>query len=278
MSASEMLCFSRHLGVMIGYAILLTTLIKEHHQLYLQLFNTNLKPKHHHLLHYPYVMKKVGPVSHLWSMRFESKHRESKLTAHSITSRKNICCTLSIKHQLKLAYCLLSKSIIDFNVVSFVSWVEVKGTRYSTKHNMTIIVDVEDMPKFMTIKYIFFMPQSEIPFLIGQVLNTQQFNENLQAYEVKTSTNLICISFNSLLVEHSPCTLNTLSNRYISLSSVGNPFLAMSLTPLSLLFLQLQLTQNVCPLTHFLVLEKAKSRMERDLVNMGGVEALEFNF
>ncbi|KAE9521986.1 hypothetical protein AGLY_017619 [Aphis glycines] len=41
---------------------------------------------------------------------------------------------------------------------------------------------------------------------------------------------------------------------------------------------ELQLTQNVCPLTHFLVLEKAKSRMERDLVNMGGVEALEFNF
>jgi len=52
----------------------------------------------------------------------------------------------------------------------------------------------------------------------------------------------------------------------------------MFLTPLSLLFLQLQLTQNVCPLTHFLVLEKAKSRMERDLVNMGGVEALEFDF
>jgi len=279
MSASEMLCFSRHLGVMIGdlvpvdseiwqlyillrkiieivtlksiqpgYAILLTTLITEHHQLYLKLFNTNLKPKHHHLLHYPYIMRKVGPISHLWSMRFESKHRESKLTAHSITSRKNICYTLSIKHQLKLAYRLLSKSsilslsldigkkidlsetiietiqleisdpVINFNVVSFVSWVEVKGTRYSTKHNMAIIVDVEDMPKFITIKYIFFKPQSEIPFLIGQLLNTQNFNEHLQAYEVKTNNSLICISFNSLLVEHTPCTLNTLSNgcTYIS--------------------------------------------------------------
>jgi len=96
--------------------------------------------------------------------------------------------------------------------VSFVSWVEVKGTRYSTKHNMTIIVDVEDMPTFITIKYIFFKPQSEIPYLIGQLLNTQHFNEHLQAYEVKTITSLICISFNSLLVEHSPCTLNASSN------------------------------------------------------------------
>jgi len=112
----------------------------------------------------------------------------------------------------------ITDPVINFNVVSFVSWVEVKGTRYSTKHNITIIVDVEDMPKFITIKYIFFKPQSEIPYLIGQLLNTQHFNEHLQAYDIKANTSLICISFNSLLVEHSPCTLNTLSNgcTYIS--------------------------------------------------------------
>lgn len=141
MSASEVLCFSRHLGVLIGdlvpinsefwqlyillrqiiqivmlksiqpeHNLLLKTLITEHHELYLKLFITNLKPKYHHLLHYPSIMSKVGPVSHLWSMRYESKHRESKLTAHSITSRKNICYTLSIKLQLRLAHRLLSKS------------------------------------------------------------------------------------------------------------------------------------------------------------------------
>lgn len=116
MSASEILCFGRHLDVMISdlvpidseiwqiyillrkvieivilkYAILLTTLITEHHQLYSKLFNTNLKPKHQHLLYYPYITKKVGAVSHLWSMRFESKHRESKLTAHAISIEKSL--------------------------------------------------------------------------------------------------------------------------------------------------------------------------------------------
>lgn len=89
---------------------MLKTLITEHIELYLKLFQTNLKPKFHLLLHYPYIISKVGPISHLWSMRYESKHRESKLTAHSITSRKNICYSLSIKHQLTLAYRLLFKS------------------------------------------------------------------------------------------------------------------------------------------------------------------------
>jgi len=36
------------------------------------------------------------------------------------------------------------------------------------------------------------------------------------------------------------------------------------------LFLQLQLTQNVFPLMRFLILEKAKSHVERDLANTGG--------
>lgn len=63
-----------------GHILLLKTLIIEHHELYLELFKTNLKPKFHHLLHYPYIMSKFGPVSHLWLMQYESKHRESKLT------------------------------------------------------------------------------------------------------------------------------------------------------------------------------------------------------
>lgn len=134
-------------------------------------------------------MSKVEPISHLWSMRYESKHRESKLTAHSITSRKFICYSLSVKHQLRLAYCLLTKSntlsfslessniekiiemsrngiekiqnkifnrTLNLNSVSFVSWVQFKGTRFTTKQRMIIIIDDKDMPIFVIIKYIFF--------------------------------------------------------------------------------------------------------------------------
>jgi len=41
-------------------------------------------------------------------MRFESKHKELKETAESITSRKNACYTLALKHQLNVAYRILS--------------------------------------------------------------------------------------------------------------------------------------------------------------------------
>ncbi|XP_022162857.1 uncharacterized protein LOC111028505, partial [Myzus persicae] len=229
---------SRHLGVMIGdlvprdseywqlyillrkiieivtlksiqpsYALILTTLISEHHQLYLKLFNTNLKPKHHHLLHYPDIMKKVGPLSHLWSMRYESKHRESKLTAHSITSRKNICLTLALKHQLKFAYRLLSKSSIlssSINIGKEISLSEV------VIENIQLDISGPTID-FNSVRFVSWV-ENDIPFLIGQCFKTLQFDEHFQAYEVKSCNDLMCISFNDLLVEHSPCVLNTISN------------------------------------------------------------------
>jgi len=121
MLASEMLCFTRYLGLIIGDlipedsdlwelykilkkildislcksvrlsdSVLLKTLISEHHQLYLRLFSSNLKPKHYHIVHYPFIIQKSGPLALFWSMRFEAKHKELKDTAHAITSRKNI--------------------------------------------------------------------------------------------------------------------------------------------------------------------------------------------
>lgn len=71
-------------------------------------------------MHYADIMNKIGPLCHIiWSMRFESKHRESKMTAVSITSRKNICYTLALKHQLKLVYKIISQNIfyLKFSMV-----------------------------------------------------------------------------------------------------------------------------------------------------------------
>jgi len=244
MSATEMLCFTGHLGLIIGdlvpknsdlwtiyiiveiekqiidiitakniskeCPILLNTLITEHHELYLQLFKTNLKPKHHHFVHYPDIMKKIEPLCHIWSMRFESKHRESKMTATSITSRKYICYTLTLKHQLKLAYRIILQNILsseihygnvinisndtindikndlienpnidDFTSAKFVSWVEVKNIKYSLK-NMTLILDISDMPLFVLIKFICFLPDNYYPYLIYNKFTTVKYDEHVQ--------------------------------------------------------------------------------------------------
>jgi len=45
---------------------------------------------------------------------------------------------------------------LNLNSVSFVSWVQFKGTRFTTKQRMIIIIDDKDMPIFVIIKYIFF--------------------------------------------------------------------------------------------------------------------------
>jgi len=113
-SALEMWCFVRCFGLMIGDLVpteseflklyillkkihdlstsrsiglecqhLLKMLISEHHSLYLKLTKINLKPKCHHLIHYPYIMEQVGPLINIWSMRFEAKHKESKIAAIS---------------------------------------------------------------------------------------------------------------------------------------------------------------------------------------------------
>ncbi|XP_050066646.1 uncharacterized protein LOC126555812 [Aphis gossypii] len=132
-SASEMLILVRYFGLIIGDFIpaeepvwtlyitlrkvidillsslveeqsifLLKTLVGELNELYLKYSKKSLKPKFHFLLHYPLLIKKFGPVGNFWSMRFEAKHRISKIAARSSFNRRNICLTLAIKHQLQL--------------------------------------------------------------------------------------------------------------------------------------------------------------------------------
>lgn len=81
---------------------LLKVLISEHHQLFVDLFHLPLKPKQHFMTHYPTIIKKIGPLNNIWCIRFESKHRESKLSSNVAAYKINMTHTLAIKHQLKL--------------------------------------------------------------------------------------------------------------------------------------------------------------------------------
>ncbi|CAH1106834.1 unnamed protein product [Psylliodes chrysocephalus] len=140
MSAAEMKCFILNAGLIFGdlipegnkfwrlYTLLrkileivlsdfvmpdmyvkLGELVREHHFLYKQLFG-NLKPKFHFMVHYPLVLKKCGPLGKISTIRYEAKHRNSKLSGNVVASRVNISYTLAIKHQLQLGNRLLRKS------------------------------------------------------------------------------------------------------------------------------------------------------------------------
>lgn len=82
----------------------LKTLIMQHHELYMNIFNENLKPKHHLLCHYPRIIENCGPVKHISCMRLESKNKEIKEYAKVCYSRKNLPYTLGKKCNYKFAF------------------------------------------------------------------------------------------------------------------------------------------------------------------------------
>lgn len=84
-----------------GLAAFLKELIIEHHTMFKKLYERNLIPKHHFMIHYPRMMVMFGPISQMWCMRFESKHNPLKRHAHIVGNFKNISKTLSHKHQVK---------------------------------------------------------------------------------------------------------------------------------------------------------------------------------
>lgn len=162
-----------------GMTYYLKHLINDHHKLFKSLFpERRLIPKHHFMIHYPRCIRKIGPLLHVWCMRFEAKHNFLK---RSVKNFKNITKTLVKQHQRQLAYHWenfnfqrfqygpVKKEIIDsleggetlsalFNVnaysdVSTTNWVKNYGTEYQIGMFVCIRTDME-MPVFRRINNI----------------------------------------------------------------------------------------------------------------------------
>lgn len=74
--------------------------ISEHRIQFQEVFpDCELKPKHHFLEHYPYLIRKFGPLVALWTMRFEAKHSYFKRVVRKIRCLKNVLLSLSQRHQ-----------------------------------------------------------------------------------------------------------------------------------------------------------------------------------
>ncbi|CAD6224836.1 GSCOCG00005577001-RA-CDS [Cotesia congregata] len=132
MSASEMTCFVRYLGLMIGdlvprnhkvwdvwiqlryiismitspvvyqsMIIKLKSWISKFLILQTQTFNWKIKPKAHFLTHYPRMMNLIGPLPHCSTIRWEAFHKRLKADAVSTSSKKNITHTICVKEQLR---------------------------------------------------------------------------------------------------------------------------------------------------------------------------------
>uniref|UniRef100_A0AC35G1D6 Uncharacterized protein n=1 Tax=Panagrolaimus sp. PS1159 TaxID=55785 RepID=A0AC35G1D6_9BILA len=66
----------------------------------------NMTMKAHLLLHYPRVIRQMGPLRHLSSMRLEAKHRDFKQYAKVNRNHKNVPMTLASKSTIIFAHSL----------------------------------------------------------------------------------------------------------------------------------------------------------------------------
>ena len=80
--------------------------------------NANVKPKLHHLLHYPRYILLVGPLVAFWCMRFEAKHSYFKQISHSIGNFINLPLTLASRHQQSQCLSLNSSNYLYPKVVT----------------------------------------------------------------------------------------------------------------------------------------------------------------
>ncbi|XP_056315761.1 uncharacterized protein LOC130230656 isoform X1 [Danio aesculapii] len=76
-----------------GMIILLKHLIAEHHRLFKDLYpSRNLIPKHHLMINYPPCIGQNGPLIHVWTMRYEAKHRFFFLKFKKLQKPHQIAC------------------------------------------------------------------------------------------------------------------------------------------------------------------------------------------
>lgn len=68
-----------------------------------KLFGNDLLVKHHMLLHYPNIIRSMGPLTGMCMMRFEAKHKYFKDAARINKNFMNIPKTLAKKHQDEMA-------------------------------------------------------------------------------------------------------------------------------------------------------------------------------
>ena len=97
--------------------------VREHYSgnnsLYMTTFKTNMKPKHHFLIHYPSCILKTGPISLNWSMRsFESKHCLLKLISNVTKSRINLSKTIMTRYSYIFAHDLYSCVVFSRRLIS----------------------------------------------------------------------------------------------------------------------------------------------------------------
>lgn len=220
--------------------IYLKCVIQYHHALFLQLFkDEHLKPKHHFMVHYPSALKHLGPLLHMWVMRFEAKHNFSRRLSHVVCNFKNIQKTLAYRNQINLCCNMMSRKTfndnteigpgssmllasVDFgeiisqaihvglyNDVFIPNWYTMNGTNYES-NQFIIVGKLDSDPLFGRIVKIVIV-ESGTAYFVYEKWNTVAFVRHFNSYEVVRKEPLeIGVTGVDQLLDFIPLQVNTL--------------------------------------------------------------------
>lgn len=96
------ICYSNTISD--GDLLTLEDLVDCHLKHFLKCFKKPLKPKQHHLTHYPTSIRKVGPLVHNSALRFEMKHKQLKETLKNSSNFQNVPMSIANRIQLQSTF------------------------------------------------------------------------------------------------------------------------------------------------------------------------------
>lgn len=157
----------------------LRVLIKRHHFLFLQHYRSRLIPKQHFMLHYPLIIKLMGPIKFLWTLRFEGKHKYFKDLIDEYKNYKNLIETLAAQHQRMIHYSwiICDKSLepqVKANLNNLVKKTELISEFQIS--NLDIFDSISD-DVFVTEKVNF-----KIDYRIGNYITVKEANQELPTF------------------------------------------------------------------------------------------------
>lgn len=102
--------------------------IKDHLSLYQEVFKLRLTPKQHFLVHYPRVIRLLGPLSQFSSMKFEAKHKPLKRIAKTCNNFMRIEKTVAKGHQMSQSYSFLLREGVQQKEISIQKQHEIRAS------------------------------------------------------------------------------------------------------------------------------------------------------
>lgn len=212
----DLLCYEVSNNLLLQISIKIESINQE----YQNLFKKHLTPKFHFLLHYKLVIQQSGPLRNLWSYKYEAKHKEFKIFAHAITSRKNIPKTFAFKQQMRFANFILEPKLyqevlykkqaidlrtkelicrklkIDSKNLTLYNEAEIYGYKYS---KTSFIANFTEDINLYSIKYIVRVKNNVDILFCGQKVITE-FSFHYSAFEIKNQSEIYdIISFSKIL-------------------------------------------------------------------------------